>query len=224
MKLCPKKLIAQLFIGIFVLFLIPQLVLAYMSSENYTIWLDSLNYGGEETSSSANYKLRDTLGEIGTGILSSPNYRALIGFRRIEPEPTISFWISKNSIDFGTLSQSSVASDSVTVSTRTNADYGYATTIYEDGNLRTVAGADIDDVADGEVTAGSEEYGIRTSGAHGQMNDADTAITTTPQVVASYSSWINLSTVTITFKVSISALTAAGHYSHIVTLVTTGTF
>ncbi len=216
------SLITLIFVTLILLF--PQIILAYMSSSNYIIWLDSLNIAGEETSSSTNYKLRDTMGEIGTGIIESESYRGLIGFRRIEPEPKISFWISANSLDFGSLPLGSVKTVEHNVSTRTNAEYGYVTTIYEDGNLRTVIGDDIDDVTDGEVTGGSEEYGIRTSGAHGQMNSADTAITSTPQVVASYSSWINLSTVTITYKVSISSTSAAGYYSHIVTLVTTGKY
>ncbi|MEO0077148.1 MAG: hypothetical protein ABIK19_05730 [candidate division WOR-3 bacterium] len=221
-----KKILTICLVTLFsiILNLFPAVVFAYMSSENYILWLDSLNIAGEETSSSTNYKLRDTMGEIGSGILTSENYRSLVGFRRIEAEPMIAFWISANSINFGTLPLGSVVTANHTVSTRTNAEHGYATTIYEDGNLRTITGSDIDDVTDGEVTANFEEYGIRTSGAHGQMNDADYAITSSPQTVASYSSWINLSTVTITYKVSISATTAAGYYSHTVTLVTTGRF
>ncbi|MFH2136535.1 MAG: hypothetical protein ABII19_02805 [Patescibacteria group bacterium] len=198
--------------------------LALMNSESYINWMDSLNFGGEETSSSTNYKLQDTLGEIGTGEISSTNYGGLIGFRQAEADPKFTFSISKNSIDFGTLAVGSVYQDSYTVTTTTNALNGYQTTIVEDGNFRTALGDDIDDVTDGTVTAGSEEYGIRTSGAEGQMNGADTAITGTPQAVASYSSWINGSTVTVTHKVSISATTAAGYYSHVVTLISTGRF
>lgn len=195
-----------------------------MTSTNYIIWMDSLNQGGEETSFSTNYQLQDTLGEMGTGRIASTNYAGLIGFRQVESDPKLTFAISKNSIDFGALTVGSVFQDNYTITTTTNAVSGYQTTIYEDGNFRTVTGADIDDVADGEVTANFEEYGIRTSGAHGQMNSADTAITSTPQVVAAYSSWINSSTVTVTHKVSISLTTAAGYYEHRVTLVSTGRF
>jgi hypothetical protein len=117
-----------------------------------------------------------------------------------------------------------VRQDSYTVTTTTNAVNGYQTTIYEDENFRTATGADVDDVADGEVTAGSEEYGIRTSGAAGQMNGADTVITSAPQAVASHPSWINSSAVTVTHKVSISSTTAAGYYTHTVTLISTGRF
>lgn len=204
--------------------LIPQAVLAYMSSSDYILWFDSLNIGGEETSSSTNYKLRDTLGEIGTGRIESTSYAGLIGFRQTESDPKFTFSISANSIDFGSLTVGSVYQENYTITTTTNAVNGYQTTIYEDGNLRMASGSDIDDVVDGEVTANSEEYGIRTSGAEGQMNSADTAITSSPQVVASYSSWISGSTVTVNHKVSVSLTTAAGYYTHTVTLISTGRF
>ena len=215
--------ITLVFVSVFAL-MRPFAVLALMSSENYINWFDSLNFGGEETSSSTNYRLQDTLGEIGTGPISSTNYGGLIGFRQVESDPKMTFTISDNNIDFGTLTVGSVYSDSMTVTTTTNAENGYITSIYEDGNLRSVLGADINDVADGDVTAGSEEYGIRTSGSSGQMNGADTAITSTMQAVAAYPSWINADTVTINYKVSISLTTAAGSYEHLVTLISTGRF
>jgi len=219
-----KILVITLVFISLIIFPFKNLLAERMTSPNYIIWMDSLNFGGEETSNSTNYKLQDTLGEIGTGRIESTNYAGLIGFRQVESDPKMTFTISKNSIDFGTLSLGSVFQDSYTVTTTTNAVNGYQTTIVEDGNFRTVTGADIDDVADGEVTANSEEYGIRTSGAHGQMNSADTAITSTPQVVASYSSWVNGSAVTVTHKVSISLTSAAGYYEHKVTLISTGRF
>lgn len=202
----------------------PAISLALMNSESYINWMDSLNFGGEEASTSTNYRLQDTLGEIGTGQISSTNYAGLIGFRQSDADPKMTFAISDTSVDFGTLSTSTVSSDSITITSTTNAVDGYVTIIYETENLKTGAGADIDDVADGTVTAGSEEYGIRTSGADGQMNGADTAITTSSQTVASNASWINGSVVTITFKAAISSLTAAGSYEHSVTLISTGRF
>ncbi len=202
----------------------PAVSLALMNSESYINWMDSLNFGGEETSTSTNYKFQDTLGEIGTGALSSTNYIGLIGFRQSDADPKMTFFFFFTLVNFGTLSPSAVSSDSITITTTTNAIDGYITTIEETENLKTVGGVDINDVADGSVTAGSEEYGIRTSGAAGQMNGADTAITTAPQAVAANAVWINGSVVTITFKAAISTTTAAGVYNHIVTLISTGRF
>lgn len=202
----------------------PGIGLALMNSESYINWMDSLNFGGEESSASPSYKLQDTVGEVGSGEINSTNYAGLIGFRQAEPDPVMTFTISSNAINFGSLSVGSVSSDSITVTTMTNAVNGYVTTIYQNNNLKTGTGDDIDPVADGSVTAGSEEYGIRTSGADGQMNGADTAITTSPQAVAAHSSWVNSSSVTITFKAAISVSTVSGSYSQHVTLISTGRF
>ncbi|MBI5071522.1 hypothetical protein HZB93_01320 [Candidatus Falkowbacteria bacterium] len=216
-------IITSVFISLLALWR-PAVSLALMNSESYINWMDSLNFGGEETSTSTNYKFKDTLGEIGTGRISSTNYAGLIGFRQSEADPKMTFAISDTLINFGTLSPSAVSSDSITITTTTNAVDGYVTTIEETENLKTSGGADINDVSDGSVTAGSEEYGIRTSGSAGQMNGADTAIITSSQTVASYGSWINGSAVTITFKAAISTTTAAGVYTHNVTLISTGRF
>lgn len=51
------------------------------SSTNYRIEADSVNIGGTENGSSTNYKLRDTVGEIGTGISNSSNYQISAGYR-----------------------------------------------------------------------------------------------------------------------------------------------
>ncbi|RPI72464.1 MAG: hypothetical protein EHM45_22205 [Desulfobacteraceae bacterium] len=110
------------------------------------------------------------------------------------------------------------------MTTTTNATDGYFTTIVEDGEFRTGLGDDINDVTDGTVSAGSEEYGIRTSGASGQMNGADTAILSTAQEVADSASPIDADAVTITFKVSITGATVAGIYEHTVTFISTGRF
>lgn len=201
----------------------PKTSLAYMSSTNYINWMDSFNVSGEETSSSASYQLQDTMGELGTGPISSASYANQGGFRQVEANPTLTFSISANSINLGLLGVAVVSTGSHTITTTTNSESGYTTTIIEDGNLRSGA-SDINDVGDGAVTAGSEEYGIRTSGSQGQMNAADTAITSTAQAVASYSSWINTSTTTITYKAAISTSSVTGNYAHTVTYISTGNF
>lgn len=52
-----------------------------MSSTNYTVGWDSINSGGEDTGSSTNYLLRDTIGEQATGYSSSSNYLMSAGYR-----------------------------------------------------------------------------------------------------------------------------------------------
>lgn len=76
-------------INIFIVFMFVAMVpftavpvLAYVaSSTNYLIEADSINIGGTEDGTSTNYKLRDTIGEVGTGISSSANYQISAGYR-----------------------------------------------------------------------------------------------------------------------------------------------
>ena len=136
----------------------------------------------------------------------------------------LSFSISTNALDFESLSPSAVSTVNYQVTTSTNGEGGYVTTIVEDGNFRIEGGHEIPDVSDGEVSPGHEEYGIRTSGSEGQMNDQDYPVTSTPQTIASYSGPIQNSQTTVTHKVSIEPSTPPGRYYHIVTLVSTATF
>jgi hypothetical protein len=52
-----------------------------MDSTNYQINWDSVNSGGDDSSSSTNYRMRDTVGEQGTGFSSSTLYRLSAGYR-----------------------------------------------------------------------------------------------------------------------------------------------
>jgi hypothetical protein len=138
--------------------------------------------------------------------------------------PTFTFVLSSNACALGTLTSSSVSSCNYNITTTTNSEDGYATTILEDGNLRDGSNV-ITDVADTVVSAGSTEYGIGTSGADGQYNAADTAITGTAKTIALDASGpISAQAVTVTHKASITSAVLAGAYSHTVTLVSTGTF
>ena len=51
------------------------------SSANYILKFDSVNSGGEDTSSSTNYGIRDTYGEQGSGDVSSTNFQIQAGYR-----------------------------------------------------------------------------------------------------------------------------------------------
>lgn len=57
---------------------------AYVSSStNYRINQDSINIGGLDTSSSTNYYIKDTIGEVGTGTSTSSNYYTKAGYRQM---------------------------------------------------------------------------------------------------------------------------------------------
>jgi len=70
----------RLLVSALMILLFPFGALA-MTSTNFQILWDSVNSGGEDTSSSTNFRLRDTVGEHGTGIGSSSNYQLSAGYR-----------------------------------------------------------------------------------------------------------------------------------------------
>lgn len=193
-----------------------------MNSENFKLFADVVSVGGSEPVSE-NYRVFNTEGEA-SGVdptkTTSTNFQVHAGFQAMANTIYVSTAPSASSLSLGELSVSSVSSNSETVTINTNSPTGYTTTIQEDGNLRSGAD-DINDVADGTVTAGTEEYGVRTSGIAGQMNSADTAITGIAQSVAASSTPVNNEVTTLAYKAGISASTAYGNYSHQVTFTTT---
>jgi len=195
--------------------------LAMMSSSNYYIEEDSVNMGGRDDQYSKNYRLRETIAETATGIFTSANYTLGAGYQQTIKEPQmLSFNISDEFVDLKTISPDSVASDSIVLSITTNSEKGYVIALAENHNLKSEA-TEISDVVDGEVSPGHEEYGIRTSGSDGQMNDADSPITEIFQTIASADNWVNNSQTTITFKASVDPLTPAGQYNHFTTFICT---
>lgn len=193
-----------------------------MTSENYKVFVDTISVGGSEPVSET-YRVFSTEGEAG-GISptqsTSANYVVSAGFQAMANTIYVSATLSESSISLGNLSATAVASGSETITVSTNSPTGYAVTILEDGNLRSGAD-DINDVADGSVTAGSEEYGLITSGVAGQMNSVDTAITGVAQNVAASSTPVLAEQTTLTYKAAVSSATVSGYYSHQVTFTTT---
>ena len=202
-------------------FLFPVNALAAdLNSTNFTIFDNGINAGGARSTSS-NFILESTLGEL-SGVTTSTNFSNRSGFQAINAESKMTMALSSNSVSLGTLSSGSVSSASLTVTVTTNAPSGYSVRLTEDGNLRSGSNT-IDDVSDGAVSVGVEEYGIGTSGTSGQFNSSDTAISGT-LVLASRSSVASAEATTVTFKASMNSATINGSYSHTITFTTIANF
>ncbi len=100
-----------------------------MSSSNYRIESDSLNFGGAR-SASGSYTIEDTLGEVSSGISSSTNYAMLAGYQQMQqvgltvvPPSPVTLSPSIGGLTGGT----SNGSTTFTVTTDDNA--GYSVTI-----------------------------------------------------------------------------------------------
>ena len=207
-------------LGVFFLFGTTTPLNSQISGGDYTIYADSFGFAENTSVSGGDFTLYHTGGEFGVASSTGGTFVLQAGYQALE-RGTISF-SSQNEEDtvvFGQTLDSAVSTGSLVFSVTSESLSGYSVTATEDGNLRDGAN-DIDDVADGEVTAGSEEYGIRTVGGDGDLA-ADTAITNNLVVISNADPVENRET-TVEFRVAIdSDVTTEGDYAHTVTFTTT---
>lgn len=197
-----KQNVALLAIGL-ILIGMPHPVASEMSSANYQIYADSVQNGGGYQAAGA-FTLQDTLGENDSGYSSSSIYEIRAGYQYME-RGYLSFDISEESINLGTLSTSSINSATTTITIGTDSISGYTLSV------TGVSGSSIADVADGSVTAGQEEYGYAASGSD-SLIVGDIAVAT-GTVVASFGGETTASSVELEFKASKNASTIAGDYA-----------
>ncbi|MBI4713842.1 hypothetical protein HY771_01505 [Candidatus Uhrbacteria bacterium] len=105
-------------------------------------------------------------------------------------------------------------------------DNGYSIQVLEDGNMRNGSVA-LDDVADGTVTAASEEYGARSSDTTvttSTFDSADTAITSTGQDIVTTSTFAFDQRSFLIIKAAGSTGTSALTYSNTTTFIAAGNY
>lgn len=105
-------------------------------------------------------------------------------------------------------------------------DSGYVIQILEDGALRDGANT-IDDVSDGSVSTGVEEYGAisnDTSLSNSTFDTQDSAITSTAQEVVSRSALAFDDRSFLTMKIGAQSTTASATYSQVLTIIASGNF
>lgn len=134
--------------------------------------------------------------------------------------------ITSTSVGFGELSASSVSTAIVAFEVNAANDNGYTVQVLDDGNLRAT-GYDINDVSDGSVTAGSEEYGARSSDitlSSSTFDTADAALSTTFQDVATESLASFESRNFLTLKAAMSSSSGSVAYSQILSLIVSANY
>ncbi len=214
------------------------------SSSTYLITISTYDLGADNAFGGSDGDA-DTLEDQGAAaIVIGSNLVTISG----TVDPSLSLTLSGNTCALGTLSASNVQTCSYSTTVSTNATSGYTASIKDDGNLRNSTN-DINDVSDGTVDYGNEEYGIATS-ASGQnilqLQDANTdtnytdadctaldggttavnasGLTTSNQSFASTSAPVDSDVVYLCHSASVSGTTPAGAYSHIVTITAIGNF
>ncbi len=134
--------------------------------------------------------------------------------------------LSGATVSYGTLSDSSVSTAIISFEVSADSASGYVIQMNDDGNLRS-SSSDVDDVSDGTVSEGSEEFGARSSDAtltSSTFDTADSAITTTRQDVVTRGSVTMSDRSFVTLKASISTSTSAGSYGNVISFIASGNF
>ena len=221
MKRCIARFRAVIFrfcvpivvIGLFCL--VPQVLYTAMTGGDYIIYGDAISSFEDMVVTGGDYQVFQTGGEFGAGNLSGGSYVLRGGYQALE-RGILSLTLSTTTLNLGQLSPSSVSTAVVTTTVNTDSVTGYTLSLSETGNLAS-GGNDINDVADGTVTAGVEEYGFVGAGADTVIG-VDTAITGVAQSIATNVNAVTNTVGVFTFKASIQQnLTRQGNYSHTAT-------
>lgn len=192
----------------------PLVGIAEMSSTNYSIYADSFTIGGF-FSTSTDYSFWDSVGEWSAGNITSTTYEILGGFQAME-RGNLSLIISKNSLNLGSLSVNNVNSDSTNFTISSDSDTGYIFSINSAGASPITA------VGDGEITAGSEEYGFAISGANAAFDNDRSIIA--GRLLASSTVPVANDLLTMTVKASRTSTTTYGNKSQNIVLSLSGNF
>lgn len=213
-----KILLGLLFFG---LCLFPLSLSAAMNGGDFEIYADTFSVVQDQLATGGAFTLYSTGGDPFATSTSGGAFSLNGGFLAAE-RSSVSLSIEPSSIALGQLSLAAVSSGSTVLHVTTEAPTGYTVTVSADGNLRKGNGGandDLDNVLDGAVTAGSEEYGIVTSGGGGRLA-TDTALVNT-LTIASDTVDVNDQQTTVTFKAAIGPHSRAGNYSQVVTFTLT---
>jgi len=156
--------------------------------------------------------------------------------------PSLSVALSSNTCTLGTLSTTTIETCNYNVTVTSNSSGGYVATILDDGNLRSPASDDINDVGVGNIIDATavEAYGASTSSSFGSneivtytdCNDGATggdtqeakALTTTAQIFAGAAGVANSDVTTLCHAAAIDTGTQAGEYSQVATIIVTATY
>lgn len=283
-----------------------------MTSTNFQLLWDSVNIGGEDTSTSTNYQMRDTVGEHGSGTSTSANYSMRAGYRvgdTQDPFLTFSVGTQENDTEVAftaysnagkTVTVASVASFTVgnyigvvenkglsqliaigkitditgsvltvdawagepssisaspsgsndfvyrmggskavpglqaagigkTSVTRTNvvtsAQSGYSVKVQTDGDFRVSSSVFFINVSDGEVTAGTEEYGGETVGSLAMGTGGDFAFSSTStRTIQESSTYASNDRIGLIYKLSIGSGSPSGNYQQVIIYTATANF
>lgn len=104
-----KRLVRFVVCGLTMLISFPVSVMAQSSSNNYKVEESYFGTGGQVDASSANFRARQSIGALGVGNSSSPNYDLEAGFVT-QSEVFLEMVVTGASVDFGALDYNAYSS------------------------------------------------------------------------------------------------------------------
>lgn len=219
---------------------------ATMRSTQYRVKFGNLN-SASGTPSSSSYDLGTTLGQLAANEFSSSGYTVKAGFQYIHSIIPFTFSISDTSIEFGTLTAQTPATQTTDLQVSFGAAGEYVVTAVEIGPLDTAGGSE--SIPDTECNGGAQTctetsasvwdstsaygfgYNVSGDGAPADFIDGtyyrpfpDSDLAENPATVMTSSNVTTSDTATVTFKTNISATQAAGSYSTVIKFVATPSY
>lgn len=140
--------------------MLPSTAVAQYSSPNYRIDQTFFGTGGELDASSANYRAKATVGELGVGNTGSANYQLYAGFNTTD-EPFLEFVVTGANIDLGYLSTSQVKTATGNFSIRAWQTSGYVVRTESNPPTNAQGGHQITPLASQTASSpGTEQFGM----------------------------------------------------------------
>ncbi|MCB9798817.1 hypothetical protein H6758_03775 [Candidatus Nomurabacteria bacterium] len=192
---------------------------ASMTGGSFEIYADGFSMNDASSSTGGLLSLESTVGDSFATTTVGGAITLRGGFQAME-RGILRLSLSSTTLDFGTLSTGSITTSTLVVTVSTDSETGYSLMLKEDGNLRSGV-HDINDVADGSVTAGQEEYGVSVTSTDraGTLPAGDRPIIAAGTTIAQSSGQVTDRQTTLTFRAAIDANVRGGlTYSHQVTL------
>ena len=233
-----NNLVIGLFIGVLGYLLIGLLAptawaQAEVTSQNYIIQMPNLNTGAGLPTSS-NYNVSSTIGQTAAGLFSSAGYRAKSGFQYIYSIIPFSFTISGTSINFGDLTAQVPVTVTQNLTVSSGGAGGYQVLASENNPLKvsssgkTIPNTNCDTgctygAAGVWNTTSKYGFGYNMSGTDvpSDFTDltyyrpfADRSQSQSPQIVMSSIYVGRGRQSTVSYKVNISGIQAAGKYNN----------
>jgi hypothetical protein len=212
-----------------------------MSSSHFQIDESDVGAGGLIQSSSNNYQVGDSIGDIGVGNSASSNYQ-INGGSITSGDPALAFTVN-SAPDFGNFSSAAAAVTTSTFSVSNYTSYGYVVQIV--GNPPSNSGHTLTAMSStGPSQAGVEQFGINlvantspvSVGAnpdHGSFGfgsatsnygTANQYRYVSGETIASAPKSSGVTTYTISYLINVSNTTPGGKYSGDEVLICTGTY